>query len=37
MAGLDDLYSQIPTSEIASKLGADEGDVEKPFTRWCPS
>jgi hypothetical protein len=28
MAGLDDLYSQIPTSDIANKLGADEGEVE---------
>ena len=27
MAGLDDLYAQIPTSEIATKLGADEGEV----------
>jgi len=27
MAGLDDLYTQIPTSEIATKLGVDEGEV----------
>ena len=28
MAGLDDLYAQIPTSEIANMLGADKGDVD---------
>ncbi|OBK84636.1 DUF937 domain-containing protein [Mycobacterium sp. 1165178.9] len=27
MAGLDDLYAQIPTSELATKLGVDEGEV----------
>jgi hypothetical protein len=36
MAGLDDLYAQIPTSEIASKLGADEGDVEKAVHTLVP-
>ncbi|MGV7507412.1 DUF937 domain-containing protein, partial [Mycobacterium kansasii] len=29
MAGLDDLYAQIPTSDIASKLGAEQGEVDK--------
>ena len=27
MAGLDDLFNQIPVADIASKLGADEGQV----------
>lgn len=27
-AGLDDLYAQVPTSEIATKLGADRDDVD---------
>lgn len=36
MAGLDDLYSQIPTSEIANKLGADEGDVENAVHTLVP-
>jgi hypothetical protein len=36
MAGLDDLYSQIPTSEIANKLGADEGDVENAIHTLVP-
>src|SRR5580693_9223614 len=29
MSGLDDLLAQIPTSEIASKIGVDEGEVNK--------
>jgi hypothetical protein len=37
MAGLDDLYAQIPTSEIASKLGADEGEVEKAIHTLVPA
>ncbi|ORA77391.1 DUF937 domain-containing protein [Mycobacterium malmoense] len=37
MAGLDDLYSQIPTSEIATKLGADEGDVENAVRTLVPA
>ncbi|EUA87441.1 hypothetical protein I551_6064 [Mycobacterium ulcerans str. Harvey] len=28
MAGLDDLYARIPTSEIASRLGVDQGEVD---------
>jgi hypothetical protein len=36
MAGLDDLYSQIPTSEIANELGADEGDVENAIRTLVP-
>ncbi len=36
MAGLDDLYAQIPTSEIASKLGADEGEVDSAVHTLVP-
>ncbi|ORW97194.1 hypothetical protein AWB92_04915 [Mycobacterium sp. IEC1808] len=37
MAGLDDLYSQIPTSEIAHKLGADETDVDNAVHTLVPA
>jgi hypothetical protein len=37
MAGLDDLYAQIPTSEIASKLGADEGEVRNAIHTLVPA
>jgi len=37
MAGLDDLYTLIPTSEIASKLGADQGDVENAVRTLVPA
>jgi hypothetical protein len=36
MAGLDDLYAQIPTSEIASKLGADQGEVDSAIRTLVP-
>lgn len=36
MAGLDDLYTQIPTAEIANKLGADEGDVDNAVHTLVP-
>ena len=36
MAGLDDLYAQIPTSEIADKLGADKGDVDNVIHTLVP-
>ena len=36
MAGLDDLYAQIPTSEIANKVGADEGEVDKAIQTLVP-
>ncbi|OBA68863.1 hypothetical protein A5641_16895 [Mycobacterium sp. 1554424.7] len=37
MAGLDDLYSQIPTAEIANRLGADAGDVDKAVHTLVPA
>jgi hypothetical protein len=37
MAGLDDLYAHIPTSEIANKLGADEGEVEDAVHTLVPA
>ncbi len=37
MAGLDDLYAQIPTADIASKLGADEGEVDKAVHTLVPA
>lgn len=36
MAGLDDLYAQIPTSDIASKVGVDEGEVNKAVQLLVP-
>jgi hypothetical protein len=36
MAGLDDLFAQIPTSEIANKLGADEGEVDTAIQTLVP-
>lgn len=36
MAGLDDLYAQIPTSDIATKLDADQGEVEKAVHTLVP-
>jgi hypothetical protein len=36
MAGLDDLYAQIPTSEIAAKLGADQGEVDSAVHTLVP-
>ena len=36
MAELDDLYAQIPTSDIAAKLDADQGEVEKAVHTLVP-
>jgi hypothetical protein len=36
MSGLEDLLSQIPTSDIASKLGVDEGEVDKAVQLLVP-
>ncbi|MCV7303656.1 DUF937 domain-containing protein [Mycobacterium barrassiae] len=37
MAGLDDLYAQIPVSEIAKKVGADEGEVNNAIRTLVPA
>jgi hypothetical protein len=36
MAGLDELFNQIPTQQIASKLGADEGEVTSAIQTLVP-
>jgi hypothetical protein len=36
MSGLEDLLAQIPTSEIASKIGVDEGEVNKAVQQLVP-
>lgn len=36
MAGLDELFNEIPTQEIASKLGADEGEVNSAIQTLVP-
>lgn len=36
MAGLDELYSLIPTADIASKLGADRGEVDNAIHSLVP-
>ena len=37
MAGLDDLYGQIPVDEIAGKLGVDEGEVNNAIRTLVPA
>jgi hypothetical protein len=37
MADLDDLYSQIPVADIASKLGAPEGEVNQAIQTLVPT
>ena len=37
MAGLDDLIAQIPVSDIASKIGADEGEVNNAIRTLVPA
>ena len=37
MAGLDDLFAEIPVQDIASKLGADEGEVTNAIQTLVPS
>ncbi|OBI97512.1 DUF937 domain-containing protein [Mycobacterium sp. 1465703.0] len=37
MAGLDDLYAQIPTSEMATRLGVDEGEVNSAVHTLVPA
>jgi hypothetical protein len=36
MSGLEDLFAQIPTSDIASKIGVDEGEVNKAVQLLVP-
>lgn len=36
MAGLDDLFAQIPTSDIAGKLGVDESEVDNAVHLLVP-
>jgi hypothetical protein len=37
MAGLDELFNQIPTQEIAGKLGVDEGEVNSAIKTLVPA
>ncbi len=37
MAGLDDLFAQIPVQDIASKLGADQGEVNNAIQTLVPA
>lgn len=37
MAGLDELFNQIPTAEIAKQLGADEGEVNNAIRTLVPA
>ena len=37
MAGLDDLFAEIPVQDIASKLGADQGEVTNAIQTLVPS
>ena len=37
MAGLDDLMNQIPVADIASKLGADQGEVTQAIQTLVPT
>ena len=36
MSGLEDLFAQIPTSDIASKIGVDEAEVNKAVQLLVP-
>ena len=37
MAGLDDLFNQIPVADIASKLGVDQGEVTQAIQTLVPT
>ncbi len=37
MAGLDDLFAQIPVQDIANKLGASEGEVNNAIQQLVPA
>ena len=36
MAGLDDLYSEIPVQQIAGRLGVGEGEVDSAIRTLVP-
>ena len=37
MAGLDELFAQIPVADIASKIGADQGEVNNAIRTLVPA
>jgi hypothetical protein len=37
MAGLDELFAQIPVADIASKIGADQGEVDNAIRTLVPA
>src|ERR1700754_2646033 len=37
MAGLDELYAQSPVADIASKIGADQGEVDNAIKTLVPA
>jgi hypothetical protein len=37
MAGLDELFAQIPVADIASKIGADQGEVSNAIKTLVPA
>lgn len=37
MAGLDELFAQIPVADIASKIGADQGEVDNAIKALVPA
>ena len=37
MAGLDELFAQIPVADIASKIGADQGEVNNAIQTLVPA
>src|SRR5258705_315750 len=37
MAGLDDLFAEIPVQDIANRIGADEGDVNNAIRTLVPA
>jgi hypothetical protein len=37
MAGLDELFAQIPVADIASKIGADQGEVNNAIKTLVPA
>ena len=37
MAGLDELFAQIPVQDIAKRIGADEGEVNNAIRTLVPA